>query len=329
MVLSIIIPVYNGASTIKRCLESIYNQNINLDNVEIIVVDDCSTDNTIDVIKTISPALPNFTLINLPVNSRQGTARNRGVSVANGKYVSYLDADDCLVEHSLASLLNRLYNCECDLLMYDCQTRSDDCNTLINSSLFIGNPREILTGEKYLTNAEVPWVPWLTAFNRDYLFRNNIQFAEGVRFEDTDYMLKSVLLAKTVVYYPIEFVCHTINPQSTVHIGNDFKKVSERFLTSTRIFSIIKNYQELYPEGTKAVFGHYNFRHNSLLKTTLWRLKYSEIIKILNAFPYQGDISTGLVGLTSKHPKLYALASQVIRPLLIAGVKLRNTIRKR
>lgn len=222
--------------------------------------------------------------------------------------------------------MNDLEHQDCDLLMYDSQTRSDDGNLLIKSAHYLHNPQVVLTGEQYLTNAEVPWVPWLTAFKKEFLVNNEIRFAEGVRFEDTDYMLKSILLASTVIYRPIEVVCHTINPTSTVHIGNDVQKIAERFMTSSRLYAVISQYSDSHPTGVSALKGHYNFRQESLLKTTLWRLKYSDILLILNKFPYQGDSSTGLLGWTTKHPKLYACISQIIRPILLGCIKLRNFV---
>lgn len=212
--------------------------------------------------------------------------------------------------------------------MYDYETRSDDDLSLISSSQYSHNPAFALKGEQYLSNADIPWVPWLTAFKKDFLLYNNIKFADGVRFEDTDYMLKSILLAESVIYKPIIVVCHTINPYSTVHFGKDIKKISERCMTINRIYDIVTLYADKYPEGTKAIKGHYNYCQNAILKTTLWRLNYRDILSILGKYPYQGDITTGLIGLTSRHPKLYALISQVFRPLIIAGIKLRNIIRK-
>lgn len=212
--------------------------------------------------------------------------------------------------------------------MFDSQTRSVDGSKLIDSSHYTHNPKEVLTGEQYLTKAEVPWVPWLTAFKREFIFNNDIRFAEGVRFEDTDYMLRCILLAEKVIYKPIEVVCHTINPASTVHIGNDVQKIFERFMTSNRIYAIISRYADSHPLGIKAINGHYDFLHRSLLRTTLWRLNYSDILLILKKYPYQGQTTAGLLGWTKKHPKLYAIISQIMRPLLLGGIKLRNLIGK-
>lgn len=59
MTLSIIIPVYNGERTIGRCIQSIYHQDINFDSIEVIIIDDCSTDNTLDIINSLASTPPN------------------------------------------------------------------------------------------------------------------------------------------------------------------------------------------------------------------------------------------------------------------------------
>ena len=88
MLVSFIIPSYNSAHTVKRCLDSIYALSLKQEEFEVIFVDDCSTDNTCEIVETYSQPLPegkgvnNLTLFKQPKNNRQGAARNRGVSVA-------------------------------------------------------------------------------------------------------------------------------------------------------------------------------------------------------------------------------------------------------
>ena len=81
---SIIIPVYNGEQYIKNCLDSIYRQGLGDDDFEVICVNDCSTDNTAQVISEYGKFHQNIRLINHETNRRQGSARNTGVKVAKG-----------------------------------------------------------------------------------------------------------------------------------------------------------------------------------------------------------------------------------------------------
>ena len=87
---SIIIPAYNGEKFIGECLDSIFSQTYK--NLEVIVVNDCSTDNTLKVLE----GYQQIKVFSTPVNSRQGAARNIGLDNCTGDYVLFIDADDAL-----------------------------------------------------------------------------------------------------------------------------------------------------------------------------------------------------------------------------------------
>ena len=84
-------PSYNSQSTINRCLDSVYALPIPEDEYEVIVIDDCSTDHTVDIIKVYEHTHSNLTLLVQLQNHRQGAARNRGLEVAQGEYIFFLD----------------------------------------------------------------------------------------------------------------------------------------------------------------------------------------------------------------------------------------------
>ena len=88
---SVIIPVYNDAVYVKRCLDSLINQTLH--DIEIIIVDDGSTDNTPQVLKEYSQKDNRISIITQE-NSKQGTARNKGLKFASGDYIAFLDSDD-------------------------------------------------------------------------------------------------------------------------------------------------------------------------------------------------------------------------------------------
>lgn len=117
---SIIIPVYNGEQYIKNCLDSIYRQGLGDDDFEVICVNDCSTDNTAQVISEYGKFHQNIRLINHETNRRQGSARNTGVKVAKGDYILYIDADDTFESNALPLLRNVIEkNKDLDILKFD------------------------------------------------------------------------------------------------------------------------------------------------------------------------------------------------------------------
>jgi glycosyltransferase involved in cell wall biosynthesis len=102
-IISVVIPVYNGEKTIRFTLESVLQQTFS--NIEVIIIDDGSTDLTLEVIKTISDArIKVFSY----VNSGLAASRNRGIDHANGKYISFIDADDLWTSDKLEYQLQAL-----------------------------------------------------------------------------------------------------------------------------------------------------------------------------------------------------------------------------
>ena len=102
--ISFIIPVYNGEKYIDRCLNSIFCQNCNND-IEIIIINDASTDNTYDICCKYSKKYNNITLLNNIKNCRVSYSRNIGIKYASSKYLFFLDIDDFLTKNSLSVML--------------------------------------------------------------------------------------------------------------------------------------------------------------------------------------------------------------------------------
>lgn len=104
MITSFIIPIYNGAIYITRCLDSIYAIGLLQDDFEILVVDDCSTDNTRELVLSYVVEHPQVRLLCQNENHRQGAARNRGLKEAKGDYVTFVDGDDIVLDGLLPAL---------------------------------------------------------------------------------------------------------------------------------------------------------------------------------------------------------------------------------
>lgn len=90
--ISVIIPVYNAENYLIRCLESVCNQT--LEDIEIICVNDCSTDSSAKILQEYSQNYKNFKFINLEKNQGESAARNTGLALAKGEYLAFVDNDD-------------------------------------------------------------------------------------------------------------------------------------------------------------------------------------------------------------------------------------------
>ena len=117
MLLSIIIPLYNCGESIEQCILSVYKQNLDERDFEVIVVNDGSTDGSEKRVQKIAELHNNITLINQK-NQGPSAARNIGIRVAKGKYLQFLDADDYLVEGYIDRLLKTALDDDPDIITF-------------------------------------------------------------------------------------------------------------------------------------------------------------------------------------------------------------------
>ena len=106
--LSIIIPVYNSKKYLKVCLNSICKEVRK--NVEVIIINDCSTDGSIKICKNFAKKYNFIRLINLKKNKGVAYCRNTGIRIAAGDYISFVDSDDRLLNGSIGNVLNHIKN---------------------------------------------------------------------------------------------------------------------------------------------------------------------------------------------------------------------------
>lgn len=108
MQFSIIIPAYNVAPYIECCIRSVCEQDFDKNLFEVICVDDCSTDHTLNILEDLSREYTNLVVLKHDVNKHQGGGRNTGLRVAKGDYILFLDADDCFIYNNVLSIFHQL-----------------------------------------------------------------------------------------------------------------------------------------------------------------------------------------------------------------------------
>ena len=116
--LSVVIPVFNVEKYLPECLDSVLNQKY--ENIEIIAIDDGSTDNSLNILKKYAKENSNITVLSQE-NSGPSVARNKGVKYAKGKYVHFLDADDFILPETYSSLIKMMMDNELDLIQFSAE----------------------------------------------------------------------------------------------------------------------------------------------------------------------------------------------------------------
>jgi glycosyltransferase involved in cell wall biosynthesis len=112
--ITVIIPTYNNEATIKRCIDSVLNQT--QQGIEIIVVNDASTDKTREILEEMSKEQTSIKVINLAENLGQGIARNIGLANARGQYIGFVDADDTISGGMYKSMLKKAMENNADIV---------------------------------------------------------------------------------------------------------------------------------------------------------------------------------------------------------------------
>lgn len=247
MLCSFIIPAYNASNTIVRCLDSIYALALNVADFEVIIIDDCSKDNTIAVVEEYAQQHTNIILHRQAENHRQGAARNRGVAIAKGKYIVYVDSDD----ESAKGVMDALQLVEKNDL---------DMVAMHYVNVNHGNitEKEPITLEGVFTGVELQtkhpyWCtgPVTYVYKTSFLQQVNYPFTEDVLFEDSDYVTVHLYHAKRMMYsarcaYRVHY-----NATSTTHTTT-YKHAADYVLLGTRM---LKFYHSLEDKTSTYALG--------------------------------------------------------------------------
>lgn len=210
LLVSVIVPVYNVEPFLRQCLDSIIGQTY--PNLEIILVDDGSTDNSGRICDEYAEKDQRVIVLHTP-NGKQSSARNRGLEIASGRYITFVDSDDWLettaYEQCLDIIEVKQYP---DILMFGYYRNSSDSETvhIVYDGEAMSNRASIVA----LVNRTdfVPSVV-LRLFKKSIL--KDLFFCEGRVYEDVSFPLEAHLNAHTFYYYPYPLYHYRANESST------------------------------------------------------------------------------------------------------------------
>lgn len=185
--ISIIVPCYNAVSYIDRCVNSLVNQTIGLEQLEIILVNDASTDLTYQRLLDWEKNYPDSILvINSSKNLRQGGARNLGVSYARGTYIAFVDADDWVDTNMYKAMLEKAIAYDCDLVSCNFDRPTSDGRILPGSNFheIFYDIRDVEKKKAYLLEHRSATMAPLSIYKSSWYLENNINFPEKLLYED-------------------------------------------------------------------------------------------------------------------------------------------------
>lgn len=199
MKISFVIPVYNAELYLNKCIKSIYNSELPDTELEIIMIDDGSTDNSVEVAKQICQQYKNTMLLEQE-NQGSSVARNAGIEKATGDYIWFIDSDDYLD----SSLLGRIKN---DIIennfsdIFAIQLKLiDGKTTCIECSQQKVKHNVILKGRNAILSGYQPSSACALICKRDFIKKHQLRFYVGISHQDVEFSMRAVALAKNIYF---------------------------------------------------------------------------------------------------------------------------------
>lgn len=239
--ISVIVPVYNVEDYISRCFDSLYCQELDESQYEVIVVNDGTQDHSMDVVKQYAEIHQNI-VIHHKENGGVSSARNAGIRIAKGDYLIFVDPDDAIEKNVLKSLYSKLHKASLDILILNSFILEMDSSDKEQIHIFpIKLSGLIFSGvelfqQGYLGKGSV----WGAAFKKKFIWQNGIEFPESViNGEDTLFMAVCFAHAARVMHVSLDFY-NVFQRAGSASQSWNYERVSKMF----QPFNDLKSYFE-------------------------------------------------------------------------------------
>lgn len=283
--LSIIVPVYNVARYLRKCVDSLLAQDLPASDYEIILVDDGSTDGSAAICdeyasrSSVHPLAhssiegPLIRVIHQP-NAGVGAARNAGLKVAKGEYIQFVDSDDYLEPNVLGTLMAQVEREKLDVLRFDYRNvrmvSDERISGLVDERYEVFEPNkyphpvdmltDIVSGERYIEERMgYACYPVMYIVKRSLLIGNlslvtgdlagkDCLFAEGIHFEDTEWLPRMMLRAKRVNSTPLMVYNYFLHKGSITQVQGKKEKLRQNMENMMFVIEQYTQYRIQHPQ---------------------------------------------------------------------------------
>ena len=294
---TVVIPIYNADKYLDKCLNSIVNQTFK--DIEIIAINDNSTDNTLSILNNYQEKYPYITIINNSKNYGIGYNRNLGIKNAKGDYILFIDSDDYLESDMIEKVYNKLTTDNSDMAIFN-------YNKIVSGNK-ISNQINI---EKYSTTSlmdspellmDVNFSPWNKMYKKGLLKDNS--FPENLKYEDAIFVLKTITRSKKISFINENLYNYLVHDKSETTVMDNrvfdileitkmmvkelkdqtyYEKISiyaEAYITTNLFrYTIQQKYQKDYHIAKKfinEVFDYLNKEFPNWKKNKIWKKRNS------------------------------------------------------
>ena len=300
--ISIIIPVYNVEKYLAECLDSCINQT--LEDIEIICVDDCSTDNSYKILEEYQQKDSRIKVFRQETNKKQGAARNKGLKVATGEYIWFVDSDDYVDTKACQILYDTIKEFDVDMLCFSALqfVDTDEFRKFIckyyHQQFQINKIYHPKTNWREIHFSNLNVTPWAYLTRRTVI--QNFKFREKVWHEDIDFTAILLTSVDSFCFIPYTAYFYRINPISTVQTNMSQKRLEDliKVLESLDKFAaenkIEKNHffydylvAQIYSKSNTVQSYITNMQPANLDKLTALQNKYQRALTIYTTPPKQ------------------------------------------
>lgn len=220
--LSVIVPVYNVERYLDRCYQSINIQKIK--NIELIFINDNSTDGSLELLKNLSKDDERVIIINKTENDIQGagSSRNIGIEASRGKYLYFMDADDYLAEDAFEVLKNNIESKQCQVMLFGFTAVLDNTFSKIYESDRVQdecfspstmNERLSIISKIYFANSS--YAVWNKVYLRDFLVKENIKFPNTRTAQDAFFNIEVFKKVETFCWVSDRLYFYIVNRENS------------------------------------------------------------------------------------------------------------------
>lgn len=241
---SVIIPVYNVAPVVEQSLKSALNQTYS--NIEYLIVNDCSTDNSMDVVKLVISEEQyigkDVHIIEHEVNKGLSAARNSGMSRASGEYVFFMDSDDVIVQDCIETQVDTIERYDADM--------TDFClNVIGGRNIFrevtveccISDKEEIMAS---FFRGKMHFSAWNKLVKKSLLDQYAVKFEEGLIYEDWVWTFQLLPHVNSIAFSPRKTYSYIIRPNSITTAAVSIEKIRKQYDSRIYIMQLLAKYIE-------------------------------------------------------------------------------------
>lgn len=323
-IVTIIVPIYNVEKYLEECIDSLLSQTYK--NIEIIAIDDGSTDNSLNIISQFAELDDRINVISKP-NRGQGICRNEAISISNGEYIFFIDSDDYISKNTIEILVDNIIKYDSEIIVYNGIAFDDYDNEIrfhSNSYFNVSNnlKQRVLTGIEFASEGIGYISPCMKLYKRNFIINNKISFTEGKFGEDVEFWYKCCMTAKKIKYIEYTGYYRRYRRNSTM-TGNSKKVIRDRIENLDKLQNMILSLDK----KDRVPFKNNLTTYTLGLYYDICKYNKNDRIELLNLFDLykKGIIKFNDLRLKAKIKiSIYRLLYKINNDLLLKKINTRN-----